>query len=371
MAGQDDLTLLKELYQRGEIDDEQYDVLRRHVLWGTPLPQLVDEAGTAAPEPAAPEPAAFDQGPPYAPAVPTNRPAYESAAPAERRRSYERAGPEPGRRPPYATGPGAYPPAVDPRLARLDPPVWGSRPAPGPAVHPLRAEPGVPAGRPPRAPEGKGWSRRRPRGEDRPPKQAKVPRPPRRRRRPRLLAALTSLVVALALVAAGVWWFALRETGVDAPAYARAVCSGVRDWQQGVDSSSSALVRSIGREDDRRAVRSAVATFYTDVAERTDRLQEAIVAAGVADVPGGQAYADSLLAAVGSQSTAFRDLADRAGRLDVDSATVFQISLQSLLTGAETGVSDVTAALARPAAGTPAPLRAALGNEPACAPYVG
>ena len=54
MASQDDLALLKQMYQRGEISDEQYDVLRRHVLWGTPLPQLIDEvpaprAGTAGP----------------------------------------------------------------------------------------------------------------------------------------------------------------------------------------------------------------------------------------------------------------------------------------------------------------------------------
>ena len=43
MASQDDLALLKQMYERGEISDEQYDTLRRHVLWGTPLPSLVDE----------------------------------------------------------------------------------------------------------------------------------------------------------------------------------------------------------------------------------------------------------------------------------------------------------------------------------------
>ena len=48
-----------------------------------------------------------------------------------------------------------------------------------------------------------------------------------------------------------------------------------------------------------------------------------------------------------------RGLADRAGRLDPAAATVFPIALQSLLTGAETAVSEVTAALARPGAGTP------------------
>ena len=167
------------------------------------------------------------------------------------------------------------------------------------------------------------------------------------------------------------WWFALRETGVDAPTYARSICGSVRDWQRGVDASSSALVKSIPWEEDRARVRSAVEKYYTDLAARTEGLRGAIDAAGPVDVPGGRAYADSLAVAVGDQSAALRDLAARAGRLDVDAATVFQISLQSLLTGAESAVSEIIAALARPAAGTPAPLRLALSDEPACAPYVG
>jgi hypothetical protein len=197
-------------------------------------------------------------------------------------------------------------------------------------------------------------------------------RPQSRRRRGRgRLAAVTSLLLALGLVAAGVWWFALRETGVDAPTYARSVCGSVRDWQQGVDASSSALVKSIPREEDRSTVRTAVEKYYTDLAARTDGLRGAVVGAGAVDVPGGRAYSDSLAAVVGHQSAVLRDLATRVGRLDVGAPTGFQVSLQTLLTGAETSVSEVTAALARPASGTPAQLRLALSAEPACAPYVG
>ncbi|HZB48286.1 MAG TPA: hypothetical protein VE547_04275, partial [Mycobacteriales bacterium] len=201
-----------------------------------------------------------------------------------------------------------------------------------------------------------------------------VPDRPQRRtaRRGRGLAAVaTSLLLALALVAAGVWWFALRETGVAAPTYARSICGSVRDWQRQVDASGSALVKAIPREKDRAKVRSAVQRYYTDLATRTDALRSAIATAGPVDVPGGRAYADSLIAAIGDQSGSFRELATRAGRLDVNSATAFQTSLQSLLTGAETAVSEITAALARPAAGTPSGLRLALSDEPACAPYVG
>jgi hypothetical protein len=193
----------------------------------------------------------------------------------------------------------------------------------------------------------------------------------RRRRAPHLLAALTSLALALVLVAAGVWWLALRETGVNAPTYARAICSGVRDWQQAVDSSSDKLVRSIGQQDDRGAVRRQVSTYYSGLATETDELRAAVVGAGVVDVPDGRGYGESFAAAIGEEASRLRELAGRAGRLDTRSPTAFEISVQSMLTGAQTAVSNLTAALARPPAGTPAELRLALSAEPACAPYVG
>ena len=42
MTSQDGLALLRQMHERGEITDEQYDSLRRHVLWGTPLPSPQD-----------------------------------------------------------------------------------------------------------------------------------------------------------------------------------------------------------------------------------------------------------------------------------------------------------------------------------------
>jgi hypothetical protein len=185
------------------------------------------------------------------------------------------------------------------------------------------------------------------------------------------VAVLTSVVLALALAAGGVWWFTLRQAGVPPAEYATSICGSVRDWQQSVDSSNSTLVTTIAREQDRTAVRTAVTAYYTTVAGRTDQLRTTILNAGVADVDGGQAYSDSLAAAVGNEATALRGLAGRAGRLDPAAAATFQIELQSLLTGSETAVSTVSSALARPSAGTPTALRAALAAEPSCAPYVG
>ena len=617
MASQDDLTLLKQMYQRGEISDEQYDVLRRHVLWGTPLPQLIDEvpaprapappvsaprapavsAPPRAGQPRAAPPRAAPSAPPAARLrrlrrlrrllrllrlsgdvgggsvrrvgrIRAGRPADRAVAAGHRlragagpgalsgagiagraaasragvvgraaapragvvgraaprgtprRRGPGRSGP-PSRRSPAALGlppgrraahgdarPGRLPTPglprgrraahgdslrrlftlglssgrraaqADPRSGRLPTPGLprgrraahgdslrrlftlglssgrraaqvdprsGRLPAPGlprgrraaqcepPRLRPTSGHtgrgdrPSAPAayrsggGRPqpdrgdayhrldePPAPSGAYRGEAEPTSPYRPdgetpglgrgasarhpelaPEHSEVADPaPRRRRReaadpsdrpppaPKrrgrgLFAVLTSVLLALALIAAGVWWFALRETGVDAQTYARSICGSVRDWQRGVDAASSALVKTIPREQDRTKVRTAVQRYYTDLATRTDGLRGAIDAAGPVDVAGGQAYADSLTAAVGDQSAALRELADRAGRLDVAAATVFQISLQSLLTGAESAVSEVTAALARPAAGTPAALRLALSDEPACAPYVG
>src|SRR5829696_1412594 len=478
MASQDDLTLLKQMHRRGEISDEQYDVLRRHVLWGAPLPQLMDEVPPASPAPGRPRvadryatPAGYvPDDPPTAPWRPETGfvavPERPAGPPRGRRPGPDRGladyDPGTGQRaapPPYRPGgepaaPARVPPSYrpegepDPAYRRQGEPTEdrgatayerGSR-NPGRAGSAYRpqgepAPPGVPPGpartatahRPagaaarrleaPREPEPAGRRARRP-GADPPERGARRPGadppergarrpgadppergarrpgadppergarrpgadPPERPERPQrtrgrrargIAAALTSLLLALALTAAGVWWFVFRETGVEAPAYARSICESVRDWQRQVDASSSALVKSIPREKDRARIRSAVEKYFTDLATRTDGLRAAIDLAGPVDVPGGRAYADSLAAAVSDQSGALRDLAVRTARLDATAATTFQVSLQSLLTGAETAVSDVIAALARPAAGTPAPLRLALSDEPACAPYVG
>jgi hypothetical protein len=192
----------------------------------------------------------------------------------------------------------------------------------------------------------------------------------RRPRRRSLVAVLTSLALALALAAGGVYWFVLRTHGVPPTTYAREACGSVRDWQQAVDSSNTTLVNGIARQQDGAKIRAAVTAYYTTVARRTDQLRTAILRLGVADIAGGQQYGDSLAAAVGDQATALRTLADRAGRLDPAAAT-FQAQLHDLLTGADSAVSAVSGALARPAAGISTELRSTLSDEPACAPYVG
>jgi hypothetical protein len=185
-----------------------------------------------------------------------------------------------------------------------------------------------------------------------------------------VFAVLTSVVLALALAAGGVYWFVLRTKGLPPATYARETCGVVRDWQQSVDSSNATLVNQIARQQNKATVRSDVTAYYTTIAGRTDQLRTAVLGLGAADITGGREYADALAAAVGDQATGLRRLADRAARLDPATAA-FATDLQTVLTGADSAVSAVASALARPAAGITTELRTTLSNEPACAPYVG
>ena len=388
MTSQDGLALLKQMHQRGEITDEQYDTLRRHVLWGTPVPQLGDDV----PAPRSPAdpiggyvPGAGTVGPDRRPDPPGRYaeepgggyPVAPPAGPAPRRYGSRRERREADEASAYPAPPAHLPPA---EVTAPLPPVGEAPPrrrpglddrAPAPAAvdrpaptyePPARRHRQVEQTAPPAAPEPDRRSRHR--GDE---AAAKKKRRPRRRS---VVAVLTSVVLALALAAGGVYWFELRREGLLPPAYARQACGAVRDWQQAVDSSNATLINQISRQQNKTTIRSDVTTYYTTIAGRTDQLRVAILDLGPADATGGREYADSLAAAVGDQATVLRRLAGLAGRLDPAAAT-FPTDLQGILTGADTAVSGVTAALARPAAGITTDLRTTLSNEPACAPYVG
>ena len=491
MTSQDGLALLKQMHQRGEITDEQYDTLRRHVLWGTPLPASLDAVppprsgadpsggyvpgsatigpdrfpgppgypdprGRLPEEPAAGYPSRYPAQPPgqaprryvsrrerreaeqaqaaaahpgaavHPPAVHPEAVHPAAAHPAAHREAAhtdaahpaahpEAAHPEAAHReaaylPPAArTGP--LPPVREapPRRHRRDgtdptpldrplpdspppererrwpdgpPPARRHRHAPPEEVAPRRGrrptEPAPGHVPPDEAGPGRTGAEPEPHRRRRQPvetgkRQRGEPAAGKRKRRPRrrsVVAVLTSVVLALALAAGGVYWFELRRQGLAPPAYARQACGAVRDWQQGVDSSNARLVNQISRQQNKTTIRADVTAYYTTIAGRTDQLRVAILDLGPANFTGGREYADSLAAAVGDQAIALRRLAGQAGKLDPAAAT-FPTDLQGILTGADAAVSAVTAALARPAAGITTELRTTLSNEPACAPYVG
>jgi len=372
MTSSDDLALLKQMYQRGEITDEQYDVLRRHVLWGTPLPELVEDPAPARTAPRPPQgrprhardstpagPPPWSPGP-DSPPPPRRPPSSARSNPSDRP---DRAGPE------WSPQPPSPPPAARPDWS-------GPSSGPMPAVRPEWS--GPPSGPIPVVPRGGAAprsGRTAPAGADETARRA-VPaarRPPQRyaRRGPRLVAVLTSLFLAAALVGSGVWWFVLRETAVQPAVYARSVCGSVRDWQQEVDARTSTVTKSIAQQDDPVPIRAAVVTYYAALAGRTDALHAALAGARTPDLQGGKDYADALVRTVATEGRALRDTAARAARLDTSRKAVFQASLQSLLTNESASVTAVITALAHPPAGTPPELRGILAAEPACAPYTG
>ena len=384
MTSRDGLALLRQMHERGEITDEQYDALRRHVLWGTPLPDLedvpsprsgADPVGGYVPGAATVGPDrsryAGPPGHPVGPSEATGPAPRRYASRRERREAEEARAHHPA--PPAHHPPPDYPPrnyaprdfpAPDYPLPTDRPPSDPPPPGFQPRDYPPAAEstgplPPVGGVAPPR--------RHRRREEASAPETKAGKRRPRRRS---VVAVLTSVVLALALAAGGVYWFELRRQGVPPTAYARQACGTVRDWQQAVDSSNATLIGQISREQNKATIRSDVTAYYTTVAGRTDQLRVAILDLGRADLPGGQEYADSLAAAVGDQASGLRRLAAQAARLNPAAAS-FPTDLQGVLTGADAAVSAVSAALARPAAGITTELRTTLSNEPACAPYVG
>ena len=465
MTSQDGLALLKQMHQRGEITDEQYDTLRRHVLWGTPLPASLDAvppprsgadpSGGYVPGSATIGPDRFPGPPGYPdprgrlpeepaagylsryPAQPPGQAPRRYASRRERREAEQaQAAAAHSEAAHPAANPAAHPAAAHPEAAHREaaylppaartgplPPVREAPPRrhrrdgtdPTPLDRPLPDSP--PPERERRWPDGPPPARRHrhappeevaprrgrrptepapgyvPPDEAGPGRTGAEPEPHRRRRQPvetgkrqrgepaagkrkrrprrrSVVAVLTSVVLALALAAGGVYWFELRRQGLAPPAYARQACGAVRDWQQGVDSSNARLVNQISRQQNKTTIRADVTAYYTTIAGRTDQLRVAILDLGPANLTGGREYADSLAAAVGDQAIALRRLAGQAGKLDPAAAT-FPTDLQGILTGADAAVSAVTAALARPAAGITTELRTTLSNEPACAPYVG
>jgi hypothetical protein len=214
----DDIAQLRRMRDHGEITDAQYDVLRRHVLWGTPLPEAV-ESLAADDAPPRPGPAATPRHP--GPAAP---PAYT--------------GPPSGSFPAYTGPPSGGFPAVPPytgppsgSVPHYTGPPSGSFPALG---HPTGGQPGIPPQQtgwpsgqvpqiPPASTPGWGseswWQAEQSQGADRqgaghhraaPPARPVPEVPgkaePRSRWRRGRPAFLLSLVLVVAVIGAGAWW---------------------------------------------------------------------------------------------------------------------------------------------------------------------
>jgi hypothetical protein len=335
------------------------------------------------------------RSPPAAEPTPVRRPPWEVPDPGPTRPGpygYD-AGPAAPPRPdpgPPVRRPEPGPPSQPPPPRHADPgpasqPAPPRRVAPGPPSQPVRrVDPGppsqpVPAYQPPREPVP---DRRMPwetgPAEDLPKRSRREERDSgpapergvRRRRGPRLAAVIVAVSLALGVAGFGGWYFTLRKTAVTPTDYAAAVCGGMKSWKQDMDGQGSALNKSIQQIDDLPATRGRVIAYYDTLATRTETLRTSLVGAGAP--PGGQAYADALVRAVTDQVAALRDASARATKLDVTGpSTLFQISLNGLLTNATTAEGKVVDALAHPQVTPPAEIAAALQDNADCTPFTG
>ncbi len=410
----DDIAQLKRMRDHGEITQAQYDVLRRHVLWGTPLPEaveaLAEQEGPAPPyapaagnppappyppaagnPPAAPYPGPPSGGHPAAPPYPDPATGHRPAVPPYR---YPATGAQPAV--PYPGPPtDAHPAQPYPGpLTGAQPAVpypgtpTGSRPAAAPPYQPpwptppAIPVPEIPPASSPRWGSESWWHPDRPPPPPETAHRHRAPEPPPAPHRPAVpeapseprrrggrAAFLLSLLLVVALVGAGVWWFVLRKPGVAPAEYARAVCSQVAGWHADVTARSGQLQQALNSNNDPEATRSALATFFDQMASRTDQLRTDIDDLGTPAIAGGQSYVDGLDRKLDDTTASFRDSAQKSRDLNVNDKATFTITVQVLQSQVDQLIGGVTGSLA--STSTPGELRTAYNNASGCAPFTG
>jgi hypothetical protein len=333
----DDIVQLKRMRDQGEISDAQYEVLRRHVLWGTPLPEAMESLAGEQPRQPRGRHSRQDQPRPRS-AQPHRRPAQPPPGPAQQH-------PSPAG-PPSGSGVDYFRPAAPPPDSPTypGPPVGETGPRQA-APHPAPSAPG-------RAPT---------------PGPTEAQRRSRRRRGQ--AAFLVSMLLVVALVGAGVWWFELRPVGVAPAEYARAVCSQVQGWHDDVTARSGELQQALNRTSDREAARAALASFFDQAAGRTGQLRRDIDGIGAPAISAGPAYVASMDRRLDDTAASFRDSAQKSRAANVSDQATFTITLQVLQSQVDQLIGGVTGSLAD--SSTPTELRTAYNNASGCAPFTG
>ncbi len=109
--------------------------------------------------------------------------------------------------------------------------------------------------------------------------------------------------------------------------YAKAVCSGLLSWRQGVAGDSARLSTALQASSDVRTVKARYTAFYQGVVKRTDTLLTAVGKAGAPKVDNGVAYARDLTAALTQTRTGLANAQRRFAALPIN-------DLKSYATGA-------------------------------------
>lgn len=334
MVSPDNIAQLRQMRDNGEISEEEYEALRRHVLWGAPLPDLSPSDEPDAPDASA-EPAATD--PPAEPAT---------------GRSPGPPGPLPT--PPLGPASGAQP-AISPLPAEPYQPPHPSEPGDLPRSEELWS------GESWWSPEQAAWA-----GQPAP----AGPQQTRRRGGQRgRTALLVPLGVAVLLIGAGVWWLVIRSTGVPPSKYAQTVCAKVQSWHDDVTAESGELQQALSANSDPSAAQANLGSFFDQMASRTDTLQHDVDAIGPPGISDGKGYQADLDRTLSDTTSALRGAANQSRGLDIHDRAGFSIAVQALQAQVNQTISGVTDSLA--STSTPAELRTAYSNAGNCAPFTG
>jgi hypothetical protein len=155
---------------------------------------------------------------------------------------------------------------------------------------------------------------------------------------------------------------------VEVRAYAKAVCSGLLTWRQGVSADSTALSTPLhARASEVATVKGRYSQFFAGTVRRTEELVRTVEKAGAPKVDNGLGYARDLLAALGRTRSGFTEAQTRFARLPIGDLRSYAAGAANIRDWLGTLFTEVGAALDRLGTTyTDTDLSEAFRDEPDC-----
>ena len=147
--------------------------------------------------------------------------------------------------------------------------------------------------------------------------------------------ALTGLVAALALVAAGCGGeddggSGSGAQGVEPDAYAANVCGAISGWQKELQTSVSTMSGKVGASSSPADIKKQLVSFMEAATASTQSMVTKVKGAGTPDVENGEALQRDLVKGLEDAQTAFAAARDDAKSLPENDPVAFQREAQEL-----------------------------------------